>query len=100
MIKTVSSLILITALLLSCCSSLKVRKRNNVEEATNYNESRDPCPPGYQCLLKEKTKSRAYPLKMYKNKGIKNFNILHGDLTNFSGDHVAGSWSMEIKPTS
>ena len=92
MIKSVCGLILITALLLSCCSSLKVRKRNSLEEATNWSESKDPCPPGYQCLLKEKTKSSARPLKIYKNKGSKNYNVLHGDLVNFSNDGIAGSW--------
>ena len=96
MIKTVCGLIFITALLLSCCSSLKVRKRNSVEEATNWNESRDPCPPGYQCLLKEKTKSSALPLKLYKNKGIKNFNNLHGNLVDFHDDSITGYWYMVI----
>ena len=96
MIKTVCVLILITALLLSCCSSLKVRKRNSVEEATNWNESKDPCPPGYQCFLKEKTKSSARPLEIYKNKGSKNNNKLHGDLTNFFDDSIAGSWHLVI----
>ena len=96
MIKTVSSLILITALLLSCCSSLKVRKRNSVEEATNWNESKDACPPGYQCLLKEKTKSSSRPLELYKNKGSKNYNNLHGDLVNFFDDSIAGSWYLVI----
>ena len=96
MIKTVCGLIFITALLLSCCSSLKVRKRNSVEEATNWNESRDPCPPGYQCLLKEKTKSSALPLKLYKNKGIKSFNNLHGNLVDFHDASITGYWYMVI----
>ena len=88
-------IILVTALLLSCYSSLKVRKLNSIKEAANWNESKDACPPGYQCLLKQKAKSNTIPMQLFKINGSKNFNKLHGDVMKFDGS-IAGSWHLVI----